>query len=78
MYYIIAIFLFLTLWLEVPRLWKRRAYREMVIIGLLFILGSLYGVAVQQHSTWLWNPNQVMYHLAPLAEEMSRALHAYP
>jgi uncharacterized membrane protein YgdD (TMEM256/DUF423 family) len=78
LYYIIAVFLVLTLWLEVPRLWKRRAFREMLIVGLLLVLGSLYGVAVQQNSTWLWNPNQVMYYLAPLAQEMNRALNAYP
>jgi len=50
----------------------------MLIVGLLLVLGSLYGVAVEQNSTWLWNPNQVMYYLAPLAEEMNRALNAYP
>lgn len=68
MLYIIIAFVVLFMLLELPGLWKRLCWREIVAVLLLLIVSSAYGIACHLYSDILPNPKQCLYLAQPLAD----------
>ncbi len=71
---ILIIFIALVLMLEFPGLIRSRAYPDIIIVALLLLLSTAYGIAYDLNSDILPNPNRILFSLDHLADSFQSLL----
>lgn len=71
---IVIIFIALVVVWEFPNLLKRKAYQDILIVTLLLLIATAYGIAYDLHSEMLPNPNRILFKFDPLADSFQSLL----
>ena len=66
--YSLGLFVILFIFLEVIRLVRQRAYKELIVAGSIMLLALAYGIDFIMGSQFLPNPNRLLTLLRPMSE----------
>lgn len=66
------LFVILFIFLEVIRLVRRRAYKELIVAGSIMLLALAYGIDFIMGSQVLPNPNRLLISLRPISEAFEK------
>lgn len=66
------LFVILFIFLEVIRLLRRRAYKELIVAGSIMLLALAYGIDFIMGSQVLPNPNRLLIALRPISESFEK------
>ncbi|HWQ74469.1 MAG TPA: hypothetical protein VN441_04075 [Syntrophomonas sp.] len=67
-----VLFVILFISLEVIRLFRRRAYKELIVAGSIMLLALAYGIDFITGSQFLPNPNRLLILLRPISESFEK------